>query len=57
MFTGVCLSTGGVPAPGGCLLWGVPAMRGGWLLWGVCFSSQAEGSPADELAISQKPIT
>ena len=22
MFTGVCLSTGGVPGPGGCLLWG-----------------------------------
>ena len=50
-FTGVCLSTGGVPAPrgvpapGGCLLWG-PAPRGvsalggpapgGCLLGGVC---------------------
>ena len=29
MFTGVCLSTGGVPAPGGCLLLGgVPAPGG-----------------------------
>ena len=29
MFTGVCLSTGGVPAPGGCLLWG-SGPRGVW---------------------------
>ena len=36
MFTSVCLSTGGVPAPGGCLLlggawsWGVPGPGSAW---------------------------
>ena len=27
MFTGVCLSTGGLPGPGGCLVLGVPQGR------------------------------
>ena len=30
MFTGVCLSTGGVPGPGGVWSWGVPGLGGAW---------------------------
>ena len=43
-FTGVCLSTGGVPAPRG-----VPAPGGGCLLWGAC----SQGGVCSEGACSR----
>ena len=36
MFTGVCLSTGGLLVPGGCLVpVGVPGLGGCLVLWGA----------------------